>query len=196
MRKRQGAATAALLAVVVSAGCGSAAGKEVPGGQQGSGGGGSATSAVVPPAPPSPTPVPTVDPQPTGSTPAAENAYKTTLAPQLLHNTTDIDSAFQALIRSDPPLQGEELSAQIRRLALDPSIQLRDDARGYTGHGEPLTSVHAIFLASLDQKIQRYEAFVDGATSGDKNDLTVAQTAAVKEDADLKEWARKVESLP
>jgi hypothetical protein len=130
------------------------------------------------------------------SSPADMTRYKTQLAPNLFHNTGVIDSGFEALLSSQPAPEGAALAADIRRFALEPSIQLLNDAQGYVPQSEPLTSIHAIFLDSVNQKIRRYTALVDGATSGNRNDLAVAQAAAQQENADLKDWAKRVVALP
>jgi hypothetical protein len=130
------------------------------------------------------------------SSTADETRYRSAIAPQLLGNSKGIDDAFQQLIHQTPPQMGPALAAAIRTVALDPSNQLLDDARGYTPVGEPLTSIHETFLASVNEKIRRYTALVEGVMTGNRNELTVADAAAHQEDADLKNWANRVVALP
>jgi hypothetical protein len=158
-------------------------------------------AAASAPAPPPPTklapPVNAVVTEASSSSTAEMHRYKTQIAPLLFRNSVGIDAGFQQLLSSNSAsATGPSLAADIKKFALDPSVQLLGDARGYAPGTEPLTSIHAIFLEAADQKIRRYTAFVDGATSGDKNDLAVAQAAAQQEDADLKNWAKQVTALP
>ena len=124
-----------------------------------------------------------------------ETRYRTALAPHLLGSSKGIDDAFQRLL-TQPAQPAAAMAADIRTIALDPAIQLLADARSYVPSGEPLTSIHAIFLDSVNQKIRRYQALVDGVSSGDRSQLAVAQAAAQQEDTDLKNWASQVTALP
>jgi len=158
-------------------------------------------AAPAAPAPPPATtlaqPVSAVAAEASSSSTAEMHRYKIQVAPLLFRNSAGIDSGFQQLLSSNPAsATGPSLAGDIQKFALDPSVQLLDDARGYAPGTEPLTSIHAIFIEAINQKIRRYTAFVDGATSGNKDDLVVAQAAAQQEDADLKNWAKQVTDLP
>ena len=124
-----------------------------------------------------------------------ETRYRTALAPHLLGNSKGIDDAFQRLL-TQPAQPAAAMAADIRTIALDPAIQLLNDAGSYVPNGEPLTSIHAMFLDSVNQKVRRYQALVDGVSSGDRSQLAVAQAAAQQEDIDLKNWASQVTALP
>lgn len=137
----------------------------------------------------------TTSTQPGGDTSSSAEMtrYKTQVAPHLFQSTIGIDSGFKQLLASQPSAS----AADIRQFALEPSIQLLNDAQGYVPQGEPLTSIHAIFLDSVNQKVRKYTAFLDSATTGNRSsDKAVAQAAAQQEDADLKDWAKRVVALP
>ena len=115
--------------------------------------------------------------------------YKDRLAPVLFHQAIDIDNACRAL---QTPISAQ----QIRTLCLAPSTALRADASGYVPPGEPLTSVHQVLLAALDEKIRKYDAIARYASTHDPAALTQARAAAAAEDAGLKDWASRVAALP
>jgi hypothetical protein len=136
----------------------------------------------------------TANTQPGGDTSSSTDmaGYKTQVAPRLFQSTIGIDSGFKQLLSQPTAVS----AADIRQFALDPSIQLLNDAQRYVPQGEPLTSIHAIFLDSVNQKVRKYTALLDAATTGNGNDKSVAQAAAQQEDVDLKDWAKRVVALP
>jgi hypothetical protein len=158
-----------------------------------------ATATTANASTPVPVPVGTTTGSPTdadASSPAEMTRYRTQIAPHLLENSAGIDDGVKALLATPPVPQGAALAADLRQLGLDPSVQLLNDAQGYVPTGEPLTSIHAIFLASVNQKIRKYSAFVDAAASGNHDEAAVARSAAEQEAALRKDWAKKVVALP
>ncbi len=75
----------------------------------------------------------TTSTQPGGDTSSSADMtrYKTQVAPHLFQSTVGIYSGFKQLLASQPSAS----AADIRQFALEPSIQLLNDAQGYVPQG-------------------------------------------------------------